>query len=249
MSRRSPPLTRCAPAFDALPGATHHHMGCLREVLVMEGGGDDAALAAPEVALADQQAVAQSPLEDLAGEVPFDIVLAVGDEDVLDEIGFIDENEVVEEKPRFAEVGDEGVAGVHGQLVVAQQSEELDQPGWLNQRFGYNAWFVGDCGVDCCHRCANSIWTAGASRSSVLPRFRGTSRMESPHRTAIGNRITSGQPTGEPQRDAAPTTRVFCCRPRAAQARCARRSGSARTRGQALLARGRAKLIGRATKP
>ena len=70
-------------------------MGCLREVLVMEGGGHDAALAAPEVTLADQQVVTQSPLKNLAGEVPLDIVLAVGDEDVLDEIGFIEENEVV----------------------------------------------------------------------------------------------------------------------------------------------------------
>ena len=52
----------CKGSYDALPGATHHHMGCLREVLVMEGGVHDAALAAPEVALADHQVVAQSPL-------------------------------------------------------------------------------------------------------------------------------------------------------------------------------------------
>ena len=151
----------------------------------MEGGGDDPALAAPEVALADQQAVAQSPFENLAGEVPFDVVLVVGDEDVLDEIGFIEENKVVKEKPCFAEVGGEGVAGVHGQLVVAQQTEELDRPDWLSQRFGYNARCVGDCGVNYLHRRANSIWTAGACRSSVWPRFRGTLPMEFRHRTAI----------------------------------------------------------------
>ena len=73
----------------------------------MEGGGHDAALAAPKITLANQQTVTQSRLKDLASELTFDIVLVVGDEDVLDEIGFVDENKVVEKQPRLAEFVDE----------------------------------------------------------------------------------------------------------------------------------------------
>ena len=62
----------------------------------MEGGGHDAPLPAPKVTFTRQQAVAESRLEDLSVEPPFDVVMVIGEEDVLDKIGLVYQNESVE---------------------------------------------------------------------------------------------------------------------------------------------------------
>ena len=63
----------------------------------------------------------------------------------------------------FAEVGSVGFAQIHRMLIAAQQTKKLYDPGWLIQRFGHHAGFVGDCGMNGPH----------LRPSSELSRIRG----------------------------------------------------------------------------
>ena len=77
-------VARRAPALHRSAGVPGHDLGVVGDVLAVEGGLDEPALALPEVALAAQQPLAQQLLEPLHEDV---LAEAAGllDQDLLDE--------------------------------------------------------------------------------------------------------------------------------------------------------------------
>ena len=74
-------------------------------------------------------------LKDLACEPTLDIVLMVGDEDVLDEIGFVDENKVVERRSRDSPKSSRmlhGCTRTIGCCVALDGETGSGRPAWIS---------------------------------------------------------------------------------------------------------------------
>lgn len=88
-------LLAVAPAMDVAFGAFGHGGGVLVDTRAMEGGLGQAALAAPEIAFAEQKPLPEKRLGDALGELAFVKFRVLDDQNFLDVIRAVEENAVL----------------------------------------------------------------------------------------------------------------------------------------------------------
>ena len=140
------------PTLHAAPREAGHGPGHVGDTLLVKAGGRHAPLAAPAVALAGQQPLAERRLEGIAGEPSLRVVAVILEENVLDEARLVHENEVAEEHALRPEVCSERIAVEHGDRVLADQPQPLRQVDRTRRRLGNHARLAGDRRIERHHR-------------------------------------------------------------------------------------------------